>query len=78
MSAYTLASFNDIESPNSSDERQMKFARSHIESQHVGVSYFRYAPGFRARFGHSHRAQEEVYVVVSGSGASSSTTRSSS
>jgi mannose-6-phosphate isomerase-like protein (cupin superfamily) len=32
------------------------------------VSYFRYAPGFRAPLGHSHREQEEAYVVVSGSG----------
>ena len=68
MSAYTIASFNDIESPSSSPEREMKFARSHIDSDHVGVSWFRYAPGFRANMGHRHAGQEEVYVVISGSG----------
>jgi quercetin dioxygenase-like cupin family protein len=32
------------------------------------VSYFRYGPGFRSSSGHSHREQEEAYVVVAGSG----------
>jgi mannose-6-phosphate isomerase-like protein (cupin superfamily) len=32
------------------------------------VSYFRIAPGFRTPFGHRHAEQEEVYVVVGGSG----------
>jgi mannose-6-phosphate isomerase-like protein (cupin superfamily) len=50
---------NDIEA---------RFARSHLDSEHLGVSYFRYGPGFRAPFGHSHREQEEAYIVISGSG----------
>src|SRR5437016_1763943 len=33
-----------------------------------GVSYFRYAPGFRSPAAHRHREQEEAYVVVGGSG----------
>jgi mannose-6-phosphate isomerase-like protein (cupin superfamily) len=32
------------------------------------VSYFRYAPNYRSSHGHSHREQEEAYVVVGGSG----------
>jgi mannose-6-phosphate isomerase-like protein (cupin superfamily) len=47
---------------------EARFARKHLDSEHLGVSYFRYAPGFRSSFGHSHREQEEAYVVVSGSG----------
>ena len=35
---------------------------------HLGVSLFRYGSGYRSRTGHSHREQEEVYVVVGGSG----------
>ena len=45
-----------------------RFARSAIESEHIGVSHFRYAPGRRSNRGHSHTEQEEVYVVLSGSG----------
>lgn len=47
---------------------EARFARSHLGSQHLGVSYFRYAPGYRAPIGHRHRQQEEAYVVVAGSG----------
>jgi mannose-6-phosphate isomerase-like protein (cupin superfamily) len=68
MSAFTITSFNDIETPNPNPDREAKFARSRIGSEHLGVSYFRYGPNFRSNLGHSHREQEEVYVVISGSG----------
>jgi quercetin dioxygenase-like cupin family protein len=47
---------------------EARFGRKHLDSEHLGVSYFRYAPGFRAPYGHRHKEQEEAYVVVSGSG----------
>jgi mannose-6-phosphate isomerase-like protein (cupin superfamily) len=47
---------------------EARFARKHLESEHLGLSYFRYAPGHRNTTGHSHREQEEAYVVVAGSG----------
>jgi quercetin dioxygenase-like cupin family protein len=45
-----------------------RFARKYLDSRDLGISYFRYAPGFRSPVGHRHREQEEVYVVLSGSG----------
>jgi quercetin dioxygenase-like cupin family protein len=45
-----------------------RFSRNAIHSSQVGVSLFTYEPGARMPFGHRHREQEEVYVVVSGSG----------
>ena len=47
---------------------EARFARKHLDSDHLGVSYFRYDPNFRTPFGHRHREQEEAYVVVGGSG----------
>jgi quercetin dioxygenase-like cupin family protein len=47
---------------------EARFARKHLDSEHLGVSYFRYPPNFRTPYGHSHREQEEAYVVVEGSG----------
>ena len=44
------------------------FARGAIESREIGVSRFTYEPGARMPWGHRHREQEEVYVVVAGSG----------
>ena len=47
---------------------EARLGRSSLDSKHLGVSFFRYAPGFRTPFGHWHREQEEAYVVVGGSG----------
>ena len=47
---------------------QGRFGRKHLDSRDLGVSHWRYDPGFRASFAHSHREQEEAYVVVAGSG----------
>jgi mannose-6-phosphate isomerase-like protein (cupin superfamily) len=50
------------------DGFEARFARSAIESEHLGVSYFSAPANFRSPVGHSHREQEEAYVIVSGSG----------
>ena len=47
---------------------EARFGRSPLESDHLGVSYFRYGPGFKGSYGHRHREQEEAYIVVAGSG----------
>ncbi|HET8820590.1 MAG TPA: cupin domain-containing protein [Thermoleophilaceae bacterium] len=46
---------------------ESRFARTNLDMEKGGLSYFRLDPGFRAPFGHTHSEQEEVYVVVSGS-----------
>jgi mannose-6-phosphate isomerase-like protein (cupin superfamily) len=70
MAGFTHTNLKVIE--DSAGERapnlEAHIARKHLDSDHLGVSYFRYAPGFRAPVGHHHREQEEVYVVVNGSG----------
>ncbi len=45
-----------------------RFGRTKLESRDVGVSHFRYEAGYQSAAGHRHREQEEVYVVVAGSG----------
>jgi quercetin dioxygenase-like cupin family protein len=45
-----------------------RFSRKHLGSSELGVSRFTYAPNVRNPGGHSHREQEEAYVVVAGSG----------
>jgi mannose-6-phosphate isomerase-like protein (cupin superfamily) len=69
MPDYTITNFKQIDdSAGDSPDIEARFARKHLNSEHLGVSYFRYGPGFRSQMGHSHREQEEVYVVVNGSG----------
>lgn len=45
-----------------------RFSREQLGSRDLGVSHWRYAPDTRNPGGHSHREQEEAYVVVTGSG----------
>src|SRR5262245_34626559 len=44
------------------------FARKDIEAKQFGLSLQRLKPNQRMPFGHRHETQEEVYVVVAGSG----------
>jgi mannose-6-phosphate isomerase-like protein (cupin superfamily) len=44
------------------------FARDALECTKLGISLQRLKPGARMPFGHTHGEQEEVYVVVGGSG----------
>jgi quercetin dioxygenase-like cupin family protein len=70
MTSFAVKNLMDVE--NSATERspglEARFARKDMESEHLGVSYFRFAPSARSPFGHSHREQEEAYVVLDGSG----------
>ena len=50
------------------DGLEGRFSRKFLDSTDLGVSHWRYAPGLRSPGAHSHREQEEAYVVVSGSG----------
>ena len=45
-----------------------RFGRKHLGSRDLGVSHWRYAPNTRNPGAHTHREQEEAYVVVAGSG----------
>jgi quercetin dioxygenase-like cupin family protein len=47
---------------------EARFSRKHIGSRDLGVSHFRYAPNTRNPSGHSHKEQEEAYVIAAGSG----------
>jgi mannose-6-phosphate isomerase-like protein (cupin superfamily) len=69
MGGFTIKNFNDVPDRTGGMEGlEARWAREHIDSEHLGVSLFRYSPGFHSQLGHRHRVQEEVYVVISGSG----------
>ena len=70
MTDYTITNLKQADNAVGGPARDMeaRFGRKHLDSEHLGVSYFRYGPGYRSGIGHHHRVQEEVYVVVGGSG----------
>ena len=49
-------------------ELEARFGRTAIGGETLGLSLMKLAPSFRMPFGHKHSGQEEVYVVVRGSG----------
>ena len=49
-------------------DMEARFASGDLELEQSGVGYERLAPNFRVPFGHTHEGQEELYVIVSGSG----------
>jgi quercetin dioxygenase-like cupin family protein len=72
MTEYTHINLKedvDDQAPNFglSPQLETRMARVPLEMENAGISYIRIAPGFRIPFGHKHKNQEEVYVVVNGS-----------
>jgi mannose-6-phosphate isomerase-like protein (cupin superfamily) len=69
MSAYAVVNLLELE--NAVGDRvpglEGRFGRKPMESRDLGVTHWRYAPNLRTQ-SHSHREQEEAYVVVAGSG----------
>jgi mannose-6-phosphate isomerase-like protein (cupin superfamily) len=47
---------------------EFRAATAALGLEKSGLSYQRIPPGCRFPFGHTHRRQEEIYVVVQGSG----------
>jgi quercetin dioxygenase-like cupin family protein len=70
MSSHATVNLLEIE--NAIGERAPgidgRFGRKHLDSRDLGVSLFRYGPNLRSPVAHSHREQEEAYIVVAGSG----------
>ena len=72
MTDYTHLNLKDDvddQAPNFglAPDLEFRMARVPLEMENAGVSYLRIAPGFRMPFGHKHKQQEEVYVLVKGS-----------
>jgi len=47
---------------------EFRAATAALELEQSGLSYQRVPPGYRFPFGHTHKKQEEIYVVVRGNG----------
>jgi mannose-6-phosphate isomerase-like protein (cupin superfamily) len=72
MAGYTIANMKEVEDQGPrfglAPDYEARFARVALECEKVGVTYQRLAPNFRLTSGHKHKTQEEVYVLVNGSG----------
>ncbi|MCW3030156.1 MAG: hypothetical protein JWM66_289 [Solirubrobacterales bacterium] len=70
MSRFSAVNLMDLADSvgDSSSGVEARFGRKRLESRDLGISLFRYAANVRSPFAHSHREQEEAYVVVAGAG----------
>jgi mannose-6-phosphate isomerase-like protein (cupin superfamily) len=71
MAGYTSKNLKEIEdqapkfglAPN----LEFRVAGDPLEAEQSAISYLRVAPNYRLTFGHKHKQQEEIYLLVSGS-----------
>jgi len=70
MSRFRTVNLLDVD--DSMGERapgiEVRFGRKHLDSRDLGVTLVRYGANLRNPMAHSHREQEEAYVVIAGSG----------
>ena len=69
---FTLRNLKDVEDVGSNfdgpPELEFRLAGEALALERSGLSYQRIPPGCRFPYGHTHAQQEELFVVVGGSG----------
>jgi mannose-6-phosphate isomerase-like protein (cupin superfamily) len=70
MAGYTKVNLKEVEDQapkfGLSPDLEARFARVALEAEQTGVTYQRLAPNFRIPWGHTHKTQEEVFIVLKG------------
>ena len=70
MSEYTIVNLKEVEDQapkwNLSPDLEARFARVALEAELVGLTYQRLAPNLTVPWGHTHKTQEEVFLVLKG------------
>jgi mannose-6-phosphate isomerase-like protein (cupin superfamily) len=69
---FTIVNLKDVENAAErqglAPDLEARFAGKDLELEDSGFSYQKLAPNFRTPWGHRHERQEELYLIVSGSG----------
>lgn len=60
MSDFAVKNLMEIDDLFEGPEMEVRFSRKYLDSEHLGISLFKYAPGFTATDGHHHKVQKEV------------------
>jgi glyoxylate utilization-related uncharacterized protein len=71
MAGYTVQNLKEIENQGvkfglDENDIQLRMAKDPLECTNCGLSYVRLGPGWRAPFGHTHKTQEEIYILIEG------------
>lgn len=72
MDTYTLRNLKDLEDMapkfGLAPDLEARFARDDLDCERTGLSYQRLAANAEGSFAHTHDQDEEIYVILSGSG----------
>ena len=73
MADFAKKNLNDVEDSavkhGFSETQMARFANADLGCETIGLALEGVKPGKRQAFGHRHEADEEVYVIIEGSGA---------
>ena len=71
MSDYKIVNLKEVEDQaprfGLSPDYEARFARVALDAELIGLTYQRLAPNYQVPWGHTHKTQEEVFVVLGGS-----------
>lgn len=69
---FTLSNIKELDDVGSNfdgpDDLEFRLATDALELEHSGLGFQRVPPNYRFPYGHTHKTQEEIYLVVGGSG----------
>jgi hypothetical protein len=72
MASYTKKNLREIEDMapkfGLAPDLEARFARRDLDAVQTGLSYQRLAPNAHGAFGHSHSEDEEIYLILAGTG----------
>lgn len=72
MPGYSIVNLRELEDQapkfGYGERQEARFATKPLRAEMSGLSLQRVKPGQRLAFGHRHKQEEELYVVVGGSG----------
>ncbi len=72
MTGYTIRNLSDVDDMAAKfgygQDFEARFARRDLGCERIGISLQRLAPNTNGPFGHTHEHDEEIYVILSGSG----------
>ena len=72
MAGYTVQKLTEVEdqAPNFGFDPEIysiRMARNPLNCEHCGITLSQLSSNFRVPFGHTHKRQEEIYILVDGS-----------
>jgi mannose-6-phosphate isomerase-like protein (cupin superfamily) len=72
VAGHTVKNLKEIENQGvkfglDENDIQLRMAKDPLETENCGISYVRLGSGWRTPFGHTHKTQEEIYILVNGS-----------